>query len=151
MDAAGMHGPLSLAYHPNAKSWAWGDKPHAVWATSSRPLQSWEAVVQAVDRSRGLARFVKRNSFMNLGALHLQEHTMTHAQLAATVAFFAVTKSALFVSGNLDELPSSTLDLLRHSELLDIASERGGIAADVAFQEAGDVVYAASLRNGDRY
>jgi hypothetical protein len=151
MDVAGMRGPLSLAYHPNAKSWAWGSKPHAVWATSSKPLKSWQATVQAMDRSRGLARYVKRNSFMNLGPLHLQNHTMTDAQLAATVAFFAVTRSATFISALLDELPRSTLDLLRHNELLDIASERDGVAADVAFQEASDVVYAASMRNGDRY
>jgi alpha-galactosidase len=116
--------------------WEWGyDYGHS-WRIEGDNWGDWESVVRIAALAGRIPEYSQPGGFNDLDMLFVGNGVLTEPQERLHFGLWAIAKSPLVIGADLTKIPTSSLDILRNQDLVDMNQDELGVAAGY-FQPPG--------------
>ncbi|KAJ3390453.1 hypothetical protein HDU84_007453 [Entophlyctis sp. JEL0112] len=133
-----------------ASIWEFGNELGNSWRTTGDIRDSWDSVVDLIQKNLFLAKWTQPGGFNDMDMLEVGNGNMTDIEYRSHFSIWAALKSPLLLGNDLTNMSSTTFDIISNGEVIRINQDPLGKSAFVRAVLGKVIVWVGELDGGDR-
>ena len=120
-----------------------------LWRTTGDISDNWSSMISRVHTNDDLAQYAGPGHWNDPDMLEVGNGGMTDTEYRTHFSLWAMMSAPLLIGGDLRNLSSASLNILRNTDLIALDQDPLGRQATIVSSSGGLVVYRKPLSNGD--
>ncbi|WP_020525369.1 carbohydrate-binding protein [Catelliglobosispora koreensis] len=130
--------------------WEWGKEYGNLWRTTGDISDNWTSMIGKAQANRVLAQYAGPGHWNDPDMLEVGNGGMTATEYRTHFSLWAIMAAPLLIGSDLRSVNADTFTILKNTDVIAVDQDPLGRQGTVISSNAGLVVYAKTLANGDR-
>ncbi len=149
LDEAGRPIVYSICEWGQSKPWEWAKGVGHLWRTTGDISDNWPSVRSIITENAPLAKFAGPGHWNDPDMLEIGNGGMSPLEYRTHMSMWAMMAAPLIIGTDLRKATPDTLAILRNRDVIALNQDALGKQATVVSDDAGRMVFAKPLSNGD--